>query len=437
MLLSVAARLPHSASVSSSPREGLRWLHVVSIAYPVGGHTTMLRRWIELDDSGDRHDVVSTFMDGIAIPELIAAVAGTGGTVTTLGHEPSLAQRSRMLREIAWQNADRVVIHTHMWDIVPTVAFGVPGGPPVLFLNHADHTFWVGAAIADLLVNLRQSGLDLAESHRGIDRNFLFRIPLPAPVETQHAVDARREIRMQLNIPESAVVFLTVGAAFKYTAVGDLNFPAMVQKLLAELPDAYLIAIGPSGDAEGWAEAVANSPQRLLALGVDSATRYHPAADIYLEGFPFDSHTALLEAAVSGLPAVRIPANGLPIFSGHHFPLSVIRQPADVDEYLRQAVALGRSAELRESTAASLHHAVVGLQCDIFWRKRLEELRSSSSIPHSVHEVRSVDQDDELHRFWTYFTMRAQPVDPVAFMLHQARYWELDPPDYVQESFQE
>ena len=46
---------------------------------------------------------------------------------------------------------------------------GVAGGPPVILLNHASHTFWVGASIADLVLNLRQAAQDLAKRHRGVD----------------------------------------------------------------------------------------------------------------------------------------------------------------------------------------------------------------------------------------------------------------------------
>lgn len=426
--LALATRLPPTAAEPSPRAASQRWLHVMSMVYPVGGHTTMLRRWIELDDSGDEHHLALTFMDQLAIPELTAAVARSGGTVTLLGRESCLLEKSRRLRELAWQHADRVVIHSHMWDVVPSVAFGVAGGPPVLFLNHADHTFWIGAAIADLLINLRQSGADLVQNHRGINRNFLFRIPLLAPVDPELGHQARAEIRGRLGIPSSSIVFLTIGSAFKYNAVGDLDFPAMAQKLLAELPDARMIAVGPRADDEGWKDAVRAFAPRLMALGEQPlATRYHPAADIYLEGFPFDSHTALLEAAVSGLPVVRIPASAVLPFSGHHYPLSTVEQPCDVADYLSQAIALARSAELRRSRAAALHDVVVALQCGPCWRARLTELRNQVGTGHAVHEVRSMDSGRAFDRFWTQFQMRAHPVDPLQYALRLALDWQLDP----------
>jgi hypothetical protein len=428
--LFIAARLGQAAAPASPRSTRQCWLHVMSAAYPIGGHTAMLRRWIATDDSGDEHHLVLTFMDELAIPDLTAAVERRGGTVTLLGHEPSLLERARRLREIARRTADRVVIHSHMWDVVPTIAFGVAGGPPILFLNHADHTFWVGAAIADLLINLRQAGTDLAEAHRGVDRNFLFRIPLTDPIDALRAAETRAEMRAQLNIAPSAIVFLTVGSAYKYRAMGDLDFPAMAEKLLTELPNACLIAIGPRAHDEGWRDAVVELAPRLMLLGEQPfATRYHPAADIYLEGFPFDSHTALLEAAVSGLPVVRIPASAIAPFSGHHFPLSTVQQPADVADYVRQAVELARSGELRRSTAAKLHDAVVALQCGDGWRTRLAELKDRAPDTHAIHQVRTTDNDREFDRFWTLFQMRRQAVDPLQFTLREVLRWQLDPRD--------
>jgi glycosyltransferase involved in cell wall biosynthesis len=379
----------------------------VSIGYAVGGHTGMLRRWIENDDSGDEHHLALTFMDKLALPELGAAVERSGGKVTLLGGVPTLLDKARQLRDLAWRDADRVVVHCHMWDIVPTIAFGVAGGPPVLFLNHADHAFWVGASIADLVVNLRRSGEELAIRHRGVDRNFLFRIPLADPGDPLRATQERAAIRARLGIPRSAIVFLTVGAPFKYKAVDDLDFQATVQRLLAALPEAYLVAVGPSAGDADWKAAVQASRPRLILLGEQRpVSGYHAAADIYVEGFPFDSHTALLEAAVSGLPVVRIPANAVPPFSGHHFPLSVVTQPADVESYVARAIALANSPEMRRATARALHDAVVGLQCGTAWRQLLSELKAAAPDRHAIHELHPVDVDRELDRFWTAFLMR-------------------------------
>ncbi len=410
---------------SNSPRR--RWLHVVSIAQAVGGHSTMLRRWLENDDSGDEHHIALTFTADLAVPELSRAVAARGGAVTALGGIPGLMKRAGTLRQLAWREADRIVLHIHMWDVIPLIAFGVPGGPPVLILNHADHTFWVGAAIADRIVNLRPAGEDLTVRLRGVARNLALPIPLDGPTHAAAAAAERHAIRGKLGIPPSAVVYLTIGSAFKYLPVGSLDFLAMTRRLLSALPDAYLVAVGPGRDSPGWEEAVRAVGGRLIPVGSQyPVTGYHAIADIYLEGFPFDSATALLEAALAGLPAVRIPACAVLPFSAHHFPLSVVTQPADIEAYLAQALALGASAELRASTSVRLQAAVAGLHCGDAWSRRLDELKRSVPAEHAIYALRPVELPVELDRFWTAFLMRRYTHHPLLLAMRHAADLGLD-----------
>jgi hypothetical protein len=431
LAITLAGRLgPRPLAKSSTGSAPLRWLHVMSIAYRVGGHTTMVRRWIENDNSGDEHNLVLTFMDELDLADLSATIRQSGGKVTTLGGVSTFLDRARQLRELAWRKADRVVVHCHMWDVIPTIAFGIAGGPPVLFLNHADHTFWVGASIADVVVNLRQSGQDLTINNRGIDRNFLFRIPLPDPAAPVDVARNRAETRAKLGIPTSAIVFLTVGAAYKYESFGKLDFLTMAQRLLAILPEAYLICVGPSSERPDWNRASNSWQPRLILLGAQyPVTPYHATADIYLEGFPFDSHTALLEAAVSGLPVVRIPASAMSPFSGHHFPLSVITQPDDVEMYLAQAISLATSQELRRSRATKLQNAVTGLQCGSAWDARLRELKQATPDQHVVYVSNPIDPAPEIDRFWTAFLKTTYPGDTLQKARELARQSQLNSGD--------
>jgi hypothetical protein len=428
LALTLAARLPPPAtSRARATPGGLRWLHVMSIGYAVGGHSALLRRWVEADGSGDEHHLVLTSMSEFAVPELSAAIAQRGGRVSLLGDKPALMERARRLREIAWREADRVVLHSHMWDIVPAIAFGIPGGPPVLLLNHADHTFWVGAATADRIVNLRQSGEDLTIRYRGVERNFLLPIPLPGPGDPVRLAQQREAMRRALGIPPRALVFLTIGAAFKYCAMGALDFLAMARRLLAALPEAYLLAVGPSAHSPDWAAATQALTPRLIALGPQHPVAgYHAAADIYLEGFPFDSATALLEAAVAGLPVVCIPASAPLPFSAHHFPLSVVAQPADVADYLTQALALSASPAMRLTKAASLRGAVVGLHCGEAWRRSLAELKLAVPDEHGLYAIHPSELATELDRFWTEFLMRRHRRHPLLAVMRHAAELHLD-----------
>src|ERR1700738_3683106 len=113
-----------------------------------------------------------------------AATAGGGTRAVRAARPPGrgghplepgapLLERAMALRQRAWTHADRVVLHVHPWSVVPVVALGIAGGPPVMLLNHLSQKFWVGGSVADLVLNLRDSALEWSAAYRGIARNAL------------------------------------------------------------------------------------------------------------------------------------------------------------------------------------------------------------------------------------------------------------------------
>jgi hypothetical protein len=410
--------------LSASTRRGSQWLHVMSIAYPVGGHTAFVRRWIENDRSSDEHHLVITCMNDLNLPELRESVEKRGGKVTALGNIPSIIARAHKLRALAWERADRVVLHIHPFDIIPTIAFGIGGGPPVLFLNHADHLFWVGASISDQIINLREAGEDQCVRLRDINRTTILPIPLPLPTPDSKRESSRISLRQQLGIPESALVFLTIGSAYKYQAIGNLDFLATVRKILAAVPGSFVVAVGPQSTSSGWSDPIRELQPRLIAVGEQrDLAPYHAAADIYLESFPFGSITALLEAALSGLPFVRIPMMAPPPSSSDRYTLSALTQPSDTDAYLARATALAASPEFRRREAFAARDAIISLHCGDAWRKKLEDLKTGAPRIHKIYPIKPKPLPIELDRFWTQFLIMQQNErhpDPVFFMADQA-----------------
>jgi hypothetical protein len=424
--LLLAHRIPPHSSSSTTESGAIvqrRWLHVMSIAYPVGGHTAFVRRWIEADDSSDQHHLALTQMTEIDLPALTSAVARRGGRVTMLGEYSKLTDKAWHLRRLASQDADCIVLHIHMWDVVPTIAFGVAGGPPVLLLNHADHTFWVGAAVADRVIEFRKAGADLTRRYRAVDRILELPIPLPSlPEPAARRLALRASLRDAWSIPPAALVFLTIGHHSKYLPVGDLDYMTTALRLLTHLPEAYLIAVGPSPHDRLWGETAARVQQRIIAVGpqIDLAP-YHSAADIYLESFPRGSITALLEASQSGLPVVRLPASAPLPASAQYPPLTAIYQPPDVDGYLAMALHFARSPVDRRAAAAALGKATEEFQGAAAWRAKLDALKCAVPAVHQVYPTFfSVDADLELDRFWTTFRQMHGPHDPVSRILSQA-----------------
>lgn len=383
LLLAIAKILPVPV-VINKPRHGnsgQRWLHVLSKAYVSGGHTALVTRWIENAPSHERHSLVLTFDDGLSVEKLSHAVSGSGGTVTALGSIDSFIDRANSLRAIAWHEADIVVLHIHMHDVVPTVAFGIKNGPPVMLVNHADHTFWVGASIADRVINIRESGENFTKLFRGVSRNT--QLPIPIPDDQEHSAifkqTIRSETRTALNIPLSATVLLTIGTGFKYNPIGNIDFLSAILKVFKSTPDIYLVAIGPSSENPLWKNASDLTNGHIMALGQQSDLwKYHQAADIYVEGFPFGSLTALLEAAISGLPCVKAPKICPPPFVSDGISINIIEAPNDIEAYMSTITHLIQNPTERNELGIKLQGSVRNYHhCSDSWVRYLADVNKN------------------------------------------------------------
>lgn len=278
-------------------------LHVLTRAQAVGGDTRMVWRWIR-SDRDRRHSVALTRQGAHPVPPaLTEAVRAAQGQVHVLNRQQgNLLSWSVALRGIA-SEAGMVVLHVHPYDVIPSLALADKHAlPPVIFVDHADHAFWVGAGVSDLVAGLRESGSRLARVRRGIsaEQSAVLPIVLPQVERTLSREDAKR----QLGLPESAVLLLSIARPHKYRPVGGLDFLEGVLPALDECPDAHLWVVGPE-PGEPWTGASERTRGRVRVLGprVDTAVFYQ-AADVYVDAFPIVSITSLLEAGIYGLPLV-------------------------------------------------------------------------------------------------------------------------------------
>ncbi len=267
---------------------------------PIGGHSRTIKNWI-INDPDTRHSLLLTCQGKASVPGWLSEVVrDSGGEVIELPQSATLLARAKWARDIARAAADLVVLHHSGNDVVPIVAFATRECPPVALLNHADHNFWMGGTVSDTIINQRHIGKTLSEGRRFTRRNMVLPIPLSEiPPELSRA--AARE---QVGIPQGQTMLLSIGRAKKYIPTRKHNFIHTAGEILERNPDAHLYLLGVAED-DLAGHVGAGKHERLHFLGpIENATLYQCAADIYLEGFPFGSQTALLESALAGLPAV-------------------------------------------------------------------------------------------------------------------------------------
>ena len=229
------------------------------------------------------------------------ALAACGGdAVHVPGHD--LIDRARELGRLVDAH-DLVVLHIHPMEVAASIALADRDGrPPVLFVNHADHCFWLAPRVPDVVLSSRPAAARLCTARRGVhpDRSAL----LPVPAEPAAAPPPRDAARRALGLGDDDVALVAMASAYKLAAIDDIGFAELVEPALAAIPQAVVLVVGPDDDGP-WAEARARSGGRLRALGrLDDPSGVLAAADVFLDGYPCSSLTAALEAAALGIPVV-------------------------------------------------------------------------------------------------------------------------------------
>jgi hypothetical protein len=310
-------------TIKTRPVEGFipgSILHVMTRAYVSGGHTRVCERWIQASPDGQKHDVALINQGTREVPKLLEKVARekAGGIIRVDGVFP--LEKAAALRELA-SRYEYVVLHTHMYDVVPMMAFGgTDFQRPVIFYNHADHSFWLGASIADLVVNYRSFTAKLDTEGRNVKEHAFLPLPLlDAELVAKPSVEDSVKLKAELGFPKDSKVILTIASSYKYKPIGEIDFVKTVKQILALSEHAVVLAIGPSKKEKYWRKAYQESGGRINPIGVVPASELSPylrIADFALGSFPFGSAMALLETVKYNVPcgALRTPTNTLDAF---------------------------------------------------------------------------------------------------------------------------
>lgn len=312
----------HSTSIDFDFKPNT-FLHIMTEAYVTGGHTRVVERWIKNSPDSQTHSLVLTKNTKIEkLPEiLVKNVANKNGEIVVLEDTGSYIKKALALRKLA-SNYEYIILHVHMFDVVPIIAFAnMEFKRPIIFFNHADHVFWIGVSISDLVVNLRGYSSLYNEKNRKCFNNTV--LPLPIPKKQQANIDKETNncvnIKEQLGFEKDNQVIVTMACSYKYFPFFEYNFIETSKKILAKNPNAVLLAIGPSPDDKLWNDAQKETNGRLKAIGeIDNeiVQNYLKIADLGLDSFPISSFVSMLEIARYNIPCLSLltPMNDFDTF---------------------------------------------------------------------------------------------------------------------------
>ncbi|HLA82166.1 MAG TPA: glycosyltransferase, partial [Thermoleophilia bacterium] len=348
-------------------------LHVATTVYGSGGHSRVIGSWIELDRDS-HHSLALTDQDRAVPGWLEGVVAESGGSVVDLRRFGGFADRAAALSSLAGAGFDVVVVHHHPWDVVPLLAFAGPS-PPIAVFDHADHLFWVGAAVCDLLVVLRSH----AERYGRIARQARECLEVPLPVSERFFTHpSRSEGRRRIGVDASTPVLVSIGSEPKYLPNQSQDFFASCSKLLERLPSAHVFVVGVPPSSQVVPSE--RRHDRLHLLGrVDDPGEYLAAADLFLDPFPGGAVVACLEACLSGVVPIMSPYRESELFLFDDPCITEsIEPPSDEADWVEQAVGLIQDDERRGLIAREIQARVRSRHSSEEWGRCAEEVYAAA-----------------------------------------------------------
>ncbi|MBS0253436.1 MAG: glycosyl transferase family 1 [Proteobacteria bacterium] len=334
-----------------------RVLHIATVLLPVGGHSRMIRRWIESDPTRS-HSIAITRRLGKISEDVTAAAKASGGEVYgQLNRRPGgIFAAVEELRSIAREH-DIIVLHIGTTDVIPSIAFADTASyPPVVFLNHADHQFWVGAAISHVVGGMREAAMNLAETRRRIEKKRSVSIPIL--VQPTYRKFSRVAAKEALGLDPDRVAMISVARPDKYKTLHNLTYADLHAPILRKHPESTLYVVG-AGDRPDW--AASDMRGRIVPLPLQDPRLYMEAADIYLDSYPFCSATSMMEAASYGTPcATRFILSKEARICGMDHPglAGPLIEALNDQEYWDKVSELIANKEMREAKGAEMLEGV-------------------------------------------------------------------------------
>ncbi len=260
-------------------------LHIATSLNETGGHTKLFENYLfNLIDF--KHDLFLTKKD--EIPKRIKENNLLDTIISPKAHHKD-KEIIDNLASIAC-NYDFVFLHINQYDYIPIIANELNKFKKTIFINHSDHTFWLGTTITDICINFRPFGDNLTLKRRNIKRTLI----LPLPIKFQiNPCENNTDI---FNQKSTHTIFLTVSSKYKLIPSQQHDFFKTIYTILDLNPNFQYILVGVSEEDLKTTFNIKKHERLFLTGVIEDPSIYYQIADVYLEGFPFNSLTALYES---------------------------------------------------------------------------------------------------------------------------------------------
>ena len=370
----------HSVSLASKYQKGTI-LHVMTMAYTTGGHTRCVERFAQILKEFNHSCVLLDQQDKIP-QQLDHIMQESGGSLKIYDPQKSMLERALDLRKYA-SNFEYIILHIHMQDPTALIAFGTEDFKrPVIFFNHANHTFWLGISITDQITELSKYGQHMNVEYRGCDRSSILGVPMSM---NKRCNVSKESARKKIGVPLNKKMIFSAGHELKYRPVNNISFYDIVSAIIRNSKSDIVFCVAGIVHQSGfWRTLKRRYPNNVLILGqLDSDTEYPyylAAADLIIDSWPVGGGTFIIDAITAGKPV-------LSLFDRIQFDYLLESRSCchSFNELINKALKILSNSEFADEIYEDIKQRFIEKHSYDVWSKRFYDIISELPQKHSIY----------------------------------------------------
>ncbi len=291
-------------------------LIVMTEAGSISGHTSLVNNWIA-HDRQHVYSIIFTSPGIFSVPKSLEDIVNSSGGRISYLNDQEIIERAKKLKNYSG-SFERIILFTHMYDVVPVLAYSSPYWKiPIYYYHHADFRFVFGLSVCDFVFTINEYDKLRIERLYGVDDNCcdVLRVPGGAILSEQSEDKDfdQNSIRKQYDISLGAKLVVSMGADYKYQYIEGYDFAEFVQKLVSQYKEEIcFLIIGADRNNARWISLANTTEGKARAMGempIEKAVELIKIADLYVASFPMRASGANI-AAKYKVPVITLSICG-------------------------------------------------------------------------------------------------------------------------------
>ncbi|MEZ4744509.1 MAG: glycosyltransferase [Calditrichia bacterium] len=298
---------PHFESENAEQTDVL--VLATTIAH-MGGHSEMIRQWIRiLTGDGQKTAFFSTEMIHSQFTKAEMCELVGDKNCVEYASKPTFVGRFHELHAFVQRVQPKlIVLVINPQDTISVAVCNLfKGKIPIIFVNHADHLFWLGSRVADTVVEFRRLGAYYSRKYRGVNSACL--IPLTSQLEYKpgEKKSNRTQLEELYDIPKKSTLSLSVTTTYKILG-SAWSYCDSIVKLLRQNREHHHLLVVSSGKEQfdKYIKGSGVEDRFHISNLQKNLVPYYQSADFLIEGFPFKGGMVRNDAFKIGLPTIVI-----------------------------------------------------------------------------------------------------------------------------------